>query len=174
MDNPTSVLIGKPLWRCTRAADMACFQFGNRHSRKASDGRDSEVGDYTLHVQCSWRITRGDEILVGKEDLFQPEDLAASTTDSYFDWQKSNLQDAKIEKLFMNDQRQFTVVGTALRAAGELDILFDDELRLEVFPNSSVQTSEMEHWRLFTPSLDTALSGKEPQLVFSGLGLHHE
>ncbi len=174
MDNPTSVLIGKPLWRCTRAADMACFQFGNRHSRKTSDGRDSEVGDYALHVQCSWRITRGDEILAARADLFQPESLVSPTTDSYFDWQKSNLQDAKIRKLFMDDTRQFTVVATALRAAGELDILFDDELRLAVFPDSSVRTEEMEHWRLFTPSIDAGLSGKHPHLVFSGLGLHHE
>jgi hypothetical protein len=174
MDNPTSVLIGKPLWRCTRAADMACFQFGARHQCKSARGEDSEVGDYALHIQCSWRIIRGDEILVGREDLFQPGDPAAPNADSYFDWQKSNLQDARLKKLFINDTRQFTVVGTALRAAGELDILFDDELRLEVFPNSSIQTDNVEHWRLFSPSIDASQADKAPHFVFSGIGLRHE
>jgi hypothetical protein len=171
MENPTSVLIGKPLWRCTRAADMVCFQFGTRHPRRDFFGRDCEVGDYALHVQCSWRIIRSEEILVGKEDLYQPQE---STSDTFFDWKRSNLQDAKIKKLFADDQRQFTVIGTALRAAGELDILFDDELRLEVFPNSSLQSREMEHWRLFAPSVDPELRGKAPYFVFSGAGLGHE
>lgn len=172
MENPVSILIGKPLWRCTRAADMACFQFGNRHKRKAPHGDDCEVGDYALHVQCSWRIIRGDEILVGKEDLYEPQDPAGA--DVVFDWRKGNLQDARIGKLFADGRRQFTVVGTALRAGGELDILFDDELRLEVFPNSSLQTHDMEHWRLFAPSVGPELRGKTPHLVFSGAGLRHE
>lgn len=172
MDNPTSVLIGKPLWRSTRAADMACFQFGGRHKRKASRGVDAEVGDYSLHVQCSWRITRGDEIVVGKEDLYQPE--GPVEIDNYFDWQKNNLLDARLKTLFADNQRQFAVVGTALRAAGQLDILFDDELRLEVFPNSSVRTSEVEHWRLFTPGLTPEEIGRSTHLVFAGDGLHFE
>ena len=172
IDNPTSVLIGKPLWRCTRAAEMACFQFGARHLRRDFFDKDCEVGDYALHVQCSWRIIRSDEILVGKEDLYQPQDQA--TSDPVFDWKKANLQDARVRKLFADNQRQFTVVGTALRAGGELDILFDDELRLEVFPNSSLQTHDMEHWRLFAPSVDPALRGEAPQLVFSGAGLRQE
>ena len=171
MENPASVLIGKPLWRCTRAADMACFQFGARHKSKTFDGRDCEVGDYALHIQCSWRIIRGDEILVGKEDLYEPD---AAASDAVFDWRKANLQDARVRKLFADDQRQFTVVGTAFRAGGELDILFDDELRLELFPNSSLQTHDMEHWRLFAPSMDPALRGETPHLVFSGAGLRQE
>jgi hypothetical protein len=172
MENPTSVLIGKPLWRCTRASDMACFQFGIRHQRRDVFGKDGEVGDYALHVQCSWRIIRSDEILVGKEDLYQPQDVA--TSDAVFDWKKGNLQDERVRKLFAEDQRQFTVVGTALRAAGELDILFDDELRLEVFPNSSLQSHEMEHWRLFSPSHSSELTVIKPHIVFSGAGLRFE
>ncbi len=171
MDNPISVLIGKPLWRCTRAADMACFQFGNRHMRKTLHGDDREVGDYALHVQCSWRIIRGDEILVGKEDLYEPD---PTTSNAVFDWKKANLQDARVRKLFADNQRQFTVVGTALRSGGELDILFDDELRLEVFPNSSLQTPDMEHWRLFAPTIDPDREDKAAHLVFSGAGLSHE
>lgn len=151
---------------------MACFQFGGRHKRKTLRGNVCEVGDYALHIQCSWRIIRGDEILVGKEDLYQPQDSTAS--DTLFDWKKGNLQDERIKKLFADDQRQFTVVGTALRAGGELDILFDDELRLEVFPNSSLQTHETEHWRLFAPALDPELRDQAPHLVFSGAGLRQE
>ena len=171
MENPTSILIGKPLWRCTRTVDMACFQFGARHKRKTSRGDDCEVGDYALHVQCSWRMVRGEEILVGKEDLYQPEE---PLEDDYFDWQKGNLQDVKIRKLFTDDKRQFAVVGTALRAAGRLEILFDDELRLEVFPNSSIAHEDTEHWRLFAPTVKPELSGTPSHIVFSGIGLRYE
>lgn len=171
MDNPISMLIGKPLWRCTRTADTACFHFGNRHQRKTFRGDDCEVGDFALHIQCSWRIIRGDEILVGKEDLYEPDPAASNPV---FDWKKANLQDARVRKLFADNQRQFTVVGTALRSGGELDILFDDELRLEVFPNSSLQTRDMEHWRLFSPSEPSESNSKTPHLVFSGAGLRHE
>ena len=173
MDNPTSLLIGKPLWRCTRTADMACFQFGARHGHKTSEGHDCEVGDYALHVQCSWRMIRGDEILVGRADLYEPPDALKNEAEGYFDWQKENLQDAKVAKLFTDDKRQFTVVGTALRAAGKLDILFDDELRLEVFPDSSVGDEGVEHWRLFAPSRSDLTTAK-PHIIFSGAGLHYE
>ena len=172
MNNPTSILIGKPLWRCTRAADMACFQFGGRNKR-SRDGKEFEVGDYALHVQCSWRIIRGDEILVGREDLFEPEE-PAHNVESYFDWQKANLQDARLKSLFMDGNRQFAVVGTALRAAGNLGILFDDELRLEVFPDSSVRRDDMEHWRLFVPSADHNVAVTTPHIIYSGLGLRFE
>jgi len=153
---------------------MACFQFGSRHMRKTSRGEDCEVGDYALHVQCSWRIVRGDEIVVGRADLYEPEDPVKEAADTYFDWQKANLQDAKIAKLFTDDKRQFAVVGVALRAAGKLDILFDDELRLEVFPDSSVARDDMEHWRLFAPGHSSDLSVTKPHIVFSGAGLRYE
>lgn len=153
---------------------MACFQFGGRHKRTTSRGEECVVGDYALHVQCSWRITRGDEILVGKEDLYQPEDGIKHAVDDYFDWQKHNLQDARVRSLFADNQRQFAVVGTALRAAGELDILFDDELRLEIFPNSSIRTPQREHWRLFAPSVDPDHTDKTPHIIFSGDGMHFE
>lgn len=171
VNNPISVLIGTPLWRCTRAADMACFQFGNRNKR-TRDGKDFEVGDYALHVQCSWRIIRGDEIVVGREDLFEPEE-AAHKAETYFDWQKANLQDARLKTLFVDGSRQFAVIGTALRAAGNLDILFDDEMRLEIFPGSSVRRQDLEHWRLFEPTADHNLS-VNPHIIYSGLGLRYE
>jgi len=149
---------------------MACFQFGDRHKRKTLHGDESEVGDYALHVQCAWRIIRGDEILVGKEDLYQPEDPRSSPD---FNWEEGNLQDALLRKLFMDGGRQFTVVGTALRAAGQLDILFDDELRLEVFPNSS-RIGDTEHWRLLVPTKGSDRTIQAPHIVFAGAGLHYE
>ncbi|MGZ4814185.1 MAG: hypothetical protein ACXVZV_02160 [Terriglobales bacterium] len=152
---------------------MACFQFGARRKRKTSHGQDSEVGDYALHVQCPWRIVRGDEIVVGSADLYAP-DPVKDAADSYFDWQKGNLQDAKIAKLFADDNRQFAVVATALRAAGKLDILFDDELRLEVFPDSSVGAVDTEHWRFFAPSVGSDLHTVKSHIVFSGAGLCYE
>src|SRR2546425_8610409 len=68
IESATAALIGKPLWMCRRAADMATFQFGGRIKGVDYYGRPSQVGDYALHVQCAWRITRGDEIVVRSEE----------------------------------------------------------------------------------------------------------
>ena len=165
-------MIGKPLWRCTRAGDMACFQFGNRRMRKSFQGEDCEIGDYALHVRCSWRIIRGDEIVVARQDLYEPDEFDKSET--HFDWQKANLQNGRLKKLFVDGTRHFAVVGTALRAAGNLDILFDDEMRLEIFPDSSVRDTDREHWRLFSPSLDPNLTVTKSHIVYSGSGLRYE
>ena len=53
-----SELIGKAMWACGRAADMATFQFGGPRPVVDFYGRPREVGEYALHVQCPWRIVR--------------------------------------------------------------------------------------------------------------------
>ena len=31
-----------------------------------------EVAEYALHIQCSWRIVKGNKILVGSGDFYSP------------------------------------------------------------------------------------------------------
>jgi hypothetical protein len=69
IESATLTLHGKALWRCLRAADMAMFDFGKRRISPDFRGNPREVGDLALHVQCAWRITRDDLVLVGSNDL---------------------------------------------------------------------------------------------------------
>jgi hypothetical protein len=57
-------LVGLPLWATHRAADLQSFQFGAQHTVTSRFGPNAgsvrTVGDFALHVQCSWRISRAD------------------------------------------------------------------------------------------------------------------
>src|SRR5215813_2282460 len=65
-------LKGVPLWDSGRAADLEWFVFGERRTVKDSHDNPKEVGEYSLHVQCAWRITQADRGLVGSRDLYYP------------------------------------------------------------------------------------------------------
>ena len=155
-------LIGTRLWACRRAADMATFQFGARKEVSDFFGRPSEVGEYALHVQCAWRIARGDQTVVGSRDLYFPasyKDITAEVPPE-FDWDRDpNLRDRLLLSLFDNGTREFAVRRVEVGAAGALRILLSDGLCLDVVPDTSL---ELEHWRLFRPGVDG------PHLVVGG------
>ncbi len=69
-----SALKGLPLWRAHRALNMEVFAFGERRPSQKYKGEDCEVGDFSLHIQCPWRILGPDGIIVGSEDCNYPED----------------------------------------------------------------------------------------------------
>jgi hypothetical protein len=74
IESALAVLVGKPLWSCGRAADMATFAFGERKNAKTRKGDFRHVGEYALHLQCAWRITQGDKVVVGSMDVYYPPD----------------------------------------------------------------------------------------------------
>lgn len=49
-------LEGKPLCNAGRNINLVWFHFGAKHIVHDSKGIPIEVGDYALHIQCSWRI----------------------------------------------------------------------------------------------------------------------
>jgi hypothetical protein len=153
-------LLGKSLWACTRAADLAAFQFGKKREATDFRGRNVSVGEYALHVQCAWRITRPDQVVVGNADLYYPPDLTSEEIPPGFEWDKGlNRRDELLRLLFEDGKRQFPVRRVDVGNAGSLFISMDDGLSLEVLPNSSLTG---EHWRLFKPR------SEEPHFVFSG------
>ena len=165
IESATAALIGKPLWTCRRAADMATFQFGGRIKGVDYYGRPSQVGDYALHVQCAWRITRGDEIVVGSGDLYYPAEYQNEHEEfpADFDWRKHpNRRDKLLRLLFENDVREFIVQRIEVGIAGNLRIELSGGFVLDVFPDYSLDS---EHWRLFAPGKD------EPHFVVTGRGI---
>jgi hypothetical protein len=149
----TNVLVGKPLWRCLRAADMAMFDFGNRKKVPGLRGEWKEVGDFALHVQCAWRLTRQDRVIVGSTDLYYPASYQEDDqVPSDFDWdEEPNLRDKRLVSLFEGGTREFMVEKVQPGLAGSLYISLHDGLSLELFPEHSLRK---EHWRLFVPSTE--------------------
>jgi hypothetical protein len=165
VESATSVLIGKPLWICRRAADMATFQFGRRFETRDFFGRPSKVGEYALHVQCAWRIAEDDHVLVGNCDLYYPADYEHTRGDVLddFDWDHSpNRRDKLLAALFEGGKREFVVQEVKAGTAGSLHFELSKGLSLDILPNTSL---DGEYWRLFRPDKD------EPHFVVTGKGL---
>jgi hypothetical protein len=164
IEEATRVLVGKGLWRCTRAADMACFDFGRRRKVAGRNGAEKEVGDYALHVECGWRIIHGDRVAVGRHDLYYPAEYDENEPiPEDFDWQyNSNRHDKLLASLFKNGTREFEVHDVEVGMAGSFRIILQDGFSLEVFPSDSLSG---EHWRLFEPDRDG------PHFVVTGNGI---
>lgn len=159
-------LVGKPLWDAGRAADLLWLAFGPRQTIKDFRGKPREVGEYALHVQCAWRFVQGEKVLVGNRDLYYPRGHrdAKDGIPQGFDWdvQGANRCDEMLVELFAGGAKQFVVQRVEAKQAGELALLLEGALTLQIFPNDSL---EGEHWRLFRPGSD------EPHTVYKGLGL---
>jgi hypothetical protein len=150
IESATAALNGKALWRCLRAADMATFDFGQRRKVLGFRGNEKEFGELALHVQCAWRVTRADRIVVGSRDLYYPADYREDeAVPSEFDWDRDpNRRDKLLTLLFENGAKEFVVERVAVGAAGSLHIELSENLALDIFPNDSLSD---EHWRLFNP-----------------------
>lgn len=163
VEKALAVLVGKPLWMCRRAADMAMFQFGAHVKTRDFFGKASEVGEYALHVQCAWRISKGNVISVGSRDLYYPANYQDESQEypADFDWDREpNRRDKLLRLLFADGTREFIVERIEVGAAGAFRAAFSDGFSLEVFPDNSFKG---EHWRLLNPEKD------EPQFVMTGI-----
>lgn len=165
VESVISPLVGKPLWDAGRAADLLWLAFGPRQTIKGFRGKPKEVGEYALHVQCAWRFVQGEKVLAGNRDLYYPRGYR-NQRDEYpkdFNWdvQGANRCDEMLADLFAGGAKQFVVQRVEARQAGELALLLEGALTLQIFPNDSL---DGEHWRLFRPGSD------EPHTVYTGLG----
>jgi len=155
--------MGMPLWDAGRAADLAWFAFGERRLAHDFRGQPREVGEFALHVQCAWRIVRGETVLVGHRDLYYPAGAGTESREvpANFHWdvQGANRMDGRLKRLFQNPPEKLNVSGVEAGLAGALQIFFQNEMALEIFPNDSF---DEEHWRLFRPYLD------EPHFIVKG------
>lgn len=164
--NVMTPLVGQPLWDAGRAADLMWLAFGQRQIIKDFRGEPREVGEYALHVQCAWRFVQDEKVVVGNRDLYYPRGYrdAKEEIPRGFNWdvQGANRCDELLAELFAGGANQFVVQRVEAGQAGELALMLEGGLTLQIFPNDSL---EGEHWRLFRPGTD------EQHCVFAGKGL---
>jgi hypothetical protein len=141
---------------------MQWFSFGERREVTTRSGGTKVVGELALHVQCAWRIVRGDVIVVGIGDLWAPADEKIDVPND-FDWRDVlTRRDRRMARLLENETRALLVQEVEVGDAGAMRIVLEDGLALEVFPSDSL---DGEYWRLFRPAVD------EAHLVVTGRGL---
>ena len=165
IESVMSPLMGLPLWDAGRAADLLWLAFGQRRTIPDFQGKPKEVGEYALHVQCAWRFVQGEKVLVGNRDLYYPRGYRDTKEEipKEFNWdvQGANRCDEMLAVLFAGGAKQYVIQRVEVGQAGELALLMESGLTLQIFPNDSL---EGEHWRIFRPGSD------ERHSVFTGQG----
>jgi len=156
-------LLGLPMWAADRAADMEMFSFGDRRIVQNRHGEPIEVGQFSLHVQCAWRVVGAGGIIVASRDYFYPAgDPNVEPPDFDHDQPGANRRDERTTAFFAKCGNRFPVVHRVeADRLGSLRIVMSDDITLEVFPNDSL---ENEHWRFFQPRSD------ERHFVVTGRG----
>ncbi|MCL6444879.1 MAG: hypothetical protein K6T83_15735 [Alicyclobacillus sp.] len=142
-------IIGMPMILIGRASNMLWTSFGTPKVVTDRRGNQKQVGDYAIHVQCSWRIANQSRILVASNDIYVPSSSWVGEYDD-FDWDVNgnNLFDERIQELFIRNSIQPVVTKVQVDQYGGFKLIFTDDLVLEAFPNSS---NDLENWRMFVP-----------------------
>lgn len=142
-----NVLLNQPILKVGRACNLYWMLFGNSFKEKNASGKEVEKGEYSLHLQCPWRIrnTIDSKIKLASGDIYEPSSNVK--WDEEFDWdiQGNNLFDEKVEYLFPKDKVIF-VESVSVLESGDLEIVFSNKLILECFIAISINE---ECWRFF-------------------------
>jgi hypothetical protein len=144
-----SALNNQPMFHRRRAADMQIFDFGEPVQVVNRRGEDRTLGEYRLHIQGDWRMTRGGTIFVRYEDVLRPP---SDNTSAVFDAATATrtLRDELLEEFFAQSSANDRTVKTVdVTAAGGLTITFRGGAILEI--DSTSPGSDQEAWRLLLP-----------------------
>lgn len=127
-----------------RASDMCWIIFASGNSQE----------HYSLHLQCPWRIRRGNNILLSNLDIYE---LAVEDGQEEWDDKEKNLFDEII--VWQDKWKGKKVEKIIVTEVYDLKIFLSDAFVIECFVNDS----RGECWRFFQ-------KGKE-HLVITGAGI---
>jgi hypothetical protein len=145
VEDALAILQGVKLWGATRASEMQVFSFGGRIWRSNRRNQRVAVGEFALHLQCPWRLSRLSRILIGSDDWYRNREENPTNV---------------LLKLIEDTPRVITIAADDF---GGFHLEFDRQLRLEVFPAHSERGEYSEHWRL--------LRGRRHDFVVTGEGI---
>lgn len=136
-------LVGTHAARLGRSAGMLWFGFGDDVEIIVKQ-KPKTVSRFALHVQCPWRIVDNGNVIVASSDIYYPPD-GEYHRDFEWDIQGANRFDVhavELNRLFSD--HPMMVAQVVADAYGGIEIVFDNNLRFEIFPNSSFRH---EFWR---------------------------
>ncbi|WP_078554404.1 hypothetical protein [Bacillus alkalicellulosilyticus] len=160
-------LVGLKFQYAGRASNLFWLGFGDI-VQIIRRGRTEETAEYALHIQCSWRIILGNKIVVASRDFYSPNSQWDGKNDN-FDWdiQGNNRFDERI-KIFTENNGQMKVLHIDSDEVGGFSITLTRGYKLEVFPDSSEDDEQSEHWRFFNRK------DNSPHFVVTGRGLEKD
>jgi len=145
-----NVLIGLPFIKANRALDLEMFYFGKHQIITTHEGNAREIGEYVIHVQSAWRILGLQGTIVASQDRYYPGDDSVNISDD-FDWRlPGNRCDKRIEA-FVQEHPDDSLIVEVVEAdnVGSVSLTLAGGFLLEIFPDSSFDDDDAEHWRFF-------------------------
>ncbi|MEH7484431.1 hypothetical protein V7157_25840 [Neobacillus drentensis] len=157
-------LVGLKLQYAGRASNLFWLGFGDI-VEIIRRGRTEATTEYALHIQCSWRISLGNKIVVASRDFYSPSSEWDGDIED-FDWdiKGNNRFDERI-KTFIKDNGQIKVLQIDSNEVGGLNVFLSGGYKLEVFPDSSEDDEQSEHWRFFNRKENS------PHFIVTGNGI---
>lgn len=159
-------IIGLPLKYAGRACDVIWFGFGNLIKKEDERcGGFRVVAEYALHVQCAFRLTDSERIIVGSADKYIPSSEIEDYNDIDWDVQGANRCDEQLKEMFSKITTEIVVKNITADRFGGIKIFLSEDILLEIMPDNS---TEDEAWRFFSYGMNTE------HLVISGIGIDWE
>ena len=159
-----SKLVGLKLQDLGRASNLFWLGFGDI-IQIIRRGRSQESAEYALHIQCSWRITLNNKIVVASRDFYSTgSEWDGDIEDFDWDIQGNNRFDERI-KTFLKDKGRLKVEQIESDEVGGLKICLCGGYKLEAFPDSSEDDDQSEHWRFFNRK------DNSPHFIVTGKGI---
>jgi hypothetical protein len=161
-------LVGLPLSSVARVVDLATFGFGRLIERQGR--RPGRVPEFRLHIQETWRVTHGGEVLLGYGDWHYPPRGSAIGYDDFVEQDEDrNHRDDLADDWLAHGVDAHVVVECRGTEAGDLSISFADGCLLETFANQASRggNGDDEFWRLLSPDP----TGDRPHFVVTARGL---
>ncbi len=156
IENALAPLRGLPLWSAGRAADMLWLAFGARRKAPTTRSPNREVGDFTLHVLCPWRISAGGGVITGRGDIYVPADPDEDEADFQWDRPGRSIVDAQLRRwIDAHAGDPLRVVDIVIDRCAGFTLHLDQTVAIEVFPDAFAMPHDIrEHWRLFAHGRD--------------------
>lgn len=143
IEQALQVLIGQELTNNAGAASMEFLHFGV-YSIHEKNGYIT--GFYRLHIQSPWRIIQDDKLLIGFDDIYEPDSEHQDVPFEEFKYTDGNLRDEKMEQLLEKSPR-LKVETIQVDNMGGFVLYFTKNTRLEVIPMSTKTDGHNEYWR---------------------------
>ena len=139
-----SKVLGQPFLSIGRAGNLLWLCFGENIVVRDRNGNEKTKSTYALNIQCAWRVIKENKIIVASGDFYLPK--TGMSGDDAVEWDKIRVNrfDEKIDELKKAMVSEMIINGVLGDEIGGLCISFDSGIKLEIFPNDSL---EDEFWR---------------------------
>ena len=143
IETKLGILIGQPLIDLGRAGNLLWVAFGEKIDTLDWKGIPIEKCKYYLNIQCSWRLTKGDSIIVASRDIYMPR---TGIYDKNFEWDEigANRFDERASMFKKDFLSNLKVSEIHADCFGGCKISLDFGIEIEIFPDDSLVE---EFWR---------------------------